>query len=74
MTDHEKLEFIRMAMIDIFKKPKDISIRPTDVLPELDLDSLDIVELQMYYEEKTGKHTPNDARIISVKDLMDIME
>lgn len=74
MTDQEKLEFIRSAMIEVFKKPKDFVVRPTDLLPELGFDSLDIVELQMYYEEQTGKNTPNDARIISVSDLMEIME
>jgi acyl carrier protein len=38
------------------------------------LDSLNVVELQMYYEEHTGKEIPDDVLISTVADLMKVMK
>ena len=56
----------------LFKKT--ISLKPTDIILDLSIDSLDIVELQMYYEEKVGIETESDVPIVTVNDLMSIMK
>jgi acyl carrier protein len=53
---------------------KTIKLKPTDNLIDMSLDSLEIVELQMYYEEMTGHELNPDVTIISVSDLMAIMK
>ena len=72
MTDAEKIKFIEDAVLVLFKKT--ISLKPTDILLDLSIDSLDIVELQMYYEEKVGIETESDVPIVTVNDLMSIMK
>ena len=72
MTDAEKIKFIEDAVLVLFKKT--ISLKPTDILLDLSIDSLDIVELQMYYEEKVGIETESDVPIVTVNDLMFIMK
>jgi acyl carrier protein len=72
MTDAEKIKFIEDAVLILFKKT--IKLKPTDILLDLSIDSLDVVELQMYYEEKIGIETDSDAPAITVSDLMSIMK
>lgn len=72
MTDAEKIKFIEDAVLILFKKT--IKLKPTDVLLDLSIDSLDVVELQMYYEEKIGIETDSDSPAITVSDLMSIMK
>lgn len=72
MTDAEKIKFIEDAVLVLFKKT--VSLKPTDVLLDLSIDSLDVVELQMYYEEKVGVETESDVPAITVSDLMSIMK
>ena len=48
MNDQEKIKFIKEAILKISNK--DIKINSQDVLLDMGLDSLDIVELQIYYE------------------------
>jgi acyl carrier protein len=72
MNDEEKIDFIREAIFKISKR--DIKVSPKDVLLDLGLDSLDAVELQMYYEENTGNEIPDDASISTVEDLMKVMK
>jgi acyl carrier protein len=72
MTDAEKIKFIEDAVLVLFKKT--ISLKTTDILLDLSIDSLDIVELQMYYEEKVGIETESDVPIVTVNDLMSIMK
>lgn len=72
MNDEEKIEFIREAIFKMSKK--DIKIGPQDKLADLGLDSLDTVELQVYYEENTGDEIPDGVSIVTVKDLMKVMK
>lgn len=72
MNDEEKLEFIREAIFVISKR--DIKVSPQDVLLDIGLDSLDTVELQMYYEENTGHEISDDVVITTVSDLMKVMK
>jgi len=53
---------------------KTIKLKPTDNLIDMSLDSLEIVELQMYYEEMTGHELNSDVTIVTVSDLMAIMK
>lgn len=72
MTDAEKIKFIEDAVLTLFKKS--IKIKPTDILLDLSIDSLDVVELQIYYEETTGTETELDTPPVTVSDLMLIMK
>jgi acyl carrier protein len=72
MTDAEKIKFIEDAVLILFKKT--IKLKPTDILLDLSIDSLDVVELQIYYEEKVGIETESDAAIVTVSDLIAIMK
>jgi acyl carrier protein len=72
MTNDEKIRFIEDAILTLMKKS--IKLKPSDNLIEMSLDSLEIVELQMYYEEETGHELSPDARVVTVEDLMAIMK
>jgi acyl carrier protein len=73
MTDQEKIKFIEDSLLEMLDRK--LNVKPTDVLvDDLNLDSLDIVELQMNYEEKTGKEIPDDLVVVTVQDLMNAME
>ena len=72
MTDQEKIKFIEDAVLKLFKKT--IKLAPHDNLLDMGLDSLDTVELQVYYEEVVGTEVCNDAKIITVADLMALMK
>jgi len=72
MTDAEKIKFIEDAILTLMKKT--IKLKPTDNLIDMSLDSLEIVELQMYYEEMTGHELNSDVTIVTVSDLMAIMK
>ena len=72
MTDQEKIKFIEDAVLKLFKKT--INLAPLDNLLDVGLDSLDSVELQVYYEEVTSTEVSNDAKVITVADLMALMK
>ena len=72
MTDQEKIQFIEDAVLKLFKKT--IKISKTDILLDIGLDSLDSVELQVYYEEVTATEVSDDARVSTVADLMALMK
>lgn len=74
MTDQEKLDFLNSAIRSQFNKSPKIEITPDARLLDIGLDSLDIVELQMYYEEVHGVETATDARVVFVRDLMALMK
>lgn len=51
-----------------------VNLKESTQLTSLGLDSLDIVELQLFYEEQTGVMIPDsDRRISTIKDLLDIL-
>lgn len=72
MTDQEKIKFIEDAVLTLFKKT--IKLSPTDNLLEVGLDSLDVVELQVYYEEVTTNEVSDDAKASTVAELMSLMK
>ena len=72
MTDTEKLEFIKNAILVVSNKKMDILA--TDLLTNLGLDSLEVVELQMYYEEQTGHEMDPDVTVVTVGDMMKLMK
>jgi acyl carrier protein len=72
MTDQEKIKFIEDAVLTLFKKT--IKLLPTDNLLEVGLDSLDVVELQVYYEEVTATEVNDDAKASTVAELMALMK
>jgi acyl carrier protein len=72
MTDQEKIKFIEDAVLMLFKKT--IKLSPMDNLLEVGLDSLDVVELQVYYEEVTSNEVSDDAKASTVAELMSLMK
>jgi acyl carrier protein len=72
MTDQEKLAFILETLQKIIKK--DItSISPElSLVDDLELDSLDIVEIQLHYEETFNTRT-KDSSASTIQDMMDLM-
>ena len=72
MTDQEKIKFIEDSVLTLFKKT--IKLSPTDNLLEVGLDSLDVVELQVYYEEVTANEVSDDAKASTVAELMSLMK
>lgn len=74
MTDQEKIEFLQNAINTLFKQKSGKVLTPNSNLVDFGLDSLDIVELQMYYEEKTNFEISVESRIITVADLMALMK
>jgi acyl carrier protein len=72
MTDQEKIKFIEDAVLTLFKKT--IKLSPTDNLLEVGLDSLDVVELQVYYEEVTATEVSNDSKVSTVAELIALMK
>jgi acyl carrier protein len=45
-----------------------------DNLLEVGLDSLDVVELQVYYEEVNATEISNDSKVSTVAELMALMK
>lgn len=74
MTEQEKLEFLETAITTLFKRKTRQTLTKDSNLLDLGLDSLDIVELQMYYEEQTNTETSTDSRVVTVSDLMALMK
>ena len=72
MTDAEKIKFIENAIATLTGKI--FKLKPSDILVDLSLDSLDIVELQMYYEEITGHEIESDESVVTVGELMALMK
>lgn len=72
MTRPETLEFL----INAIKKfsPTASAITEDTVLADIGLNSLDIVELQMYYEDETNTEVADPTvPLITVKDLLDLV-
>jgi acyl carrier protein len=72
MTNQEKLDFILKTLQKVIKKNIE-SISPEMTLTDdLGLDSLDIVEIQIHYEETFDVRT-EDSQVYTIQDLMDLM-
>lgn len=74
MTDTEKIEFLSNAIKAIKDKTLSTELTRDTELSTIGIDSLDAVELQMYYEEETGVETRDPDRAVkTVGDLIDLM-
>jgi acyl carrier protein len=72
MNDNAKLLFIEGAIRSLFNK--DITgLTPEHHLSDLGLDSLDIVELVMFYEDEMHVEIVSDEVAVTVADLMALM-
>ena len=72
-TTQEKLAFVKKNIEKL--KGTTISDFTEDTnLLTLGLDSLNVVELQMEYEEATGHELNPDATITTVRSLVDLMK
>lgn len=72
MTRTETLEFLINA-IRKFSPAATLIVEDT-VLADIGLNSLDIVELQMYYEDETNTQVADPTvPLITVKDLLDLI-
>lgn len=70
----DKLDFFKQAVADIKPRNAHTDVTLDTLLSDLGIDSLDAVELQMYYEEKTGIITKDpDKPIKTVGDLLELM-
>ena len=73
MTDQEKINFLVKAI----KELKDIDVTEITAetrLGDLNIDSLDAIELQMYYEEVNGVQTKDPTGAVkTVGDLISLM-
>lgn len=72
MTEVEKLKFVTDAVQHLFKRQ--VTVGMDDALLDLGLDSLDVVELQMYYEDVTGFDIDPDVTVKTVADLVALMK
>lgn len=72
MNRQEKLEFLINAIQKVTSTKS--TITEETMLDSVGLDSLDIVELQLYYEDVTGYETKDPTLpVLTVKDLIDLM-
>jgi acyl carrier protein len=71
-TESEKLEFLHKSLSKLFDKNFKVSI--DDNLYDLGLDSLDIIELQVEYEEEFNVEFPDALKSpTTVRDLINLM-
>lgn len=71
-TETEKLEFMEQAMKKLFKI--EFKLNMGDNLYDLGIDSLDVVELQLNYEETFDVQLPDTNKsIVYVSDIIKLM-
>lgn len=79
MTKEENIKLLIEGIRSITKMSDETSIDITTIneetlLADLNLDSLDVVELQMYYEEKTGLTvTDPKKQLVTLSDLLELL-
>jgi acyl carrier protein len=74
MTQQEKIDFLKELIIELKGSKNYFEITEDTELYTVGLDSLDIVELQMMYEDKTKSIAKDPTTPINtVKDLIDLM-
>lgn len=72
MTEQEKLEFLESAILKLFDKT--VTLNLDDNLLDLGIDSLDAVELQLYYEEEMNVQMEDmNGVAVTVRDLIKMM-
>jgi acyl carrier protein len=72
MTEQDKIKFLESAIFKLFDKT--VTLNLDDNLLDLGIDSLDAVELQLYYEEEMDVQMEDTNGIaITVRDLIKMM-
>ena len=72
MTEQDKIKFLESAILKLFDKT--VILNLDDSLLDLGIDSLDAVELQLYYEEEMNVQMEDTNGIaITVRDLIKMM-
>jgi acyl carrier protein len=72
ITENEKIEFLERSIQTLFNH--DIKLNLNDNLHDLGIDSLDIVELQLFYEETFNAELPDTREpIVYVSDIIKLM-
>lgn len=72
MTEQEKIKFLESAILKLFDKTVTLSL--DDNLIDLGIDSLDAVELQLYYEEENDVQlSDSNLAMVTVRDLINAM-
>lgn len=73
MGEKEKIEFLFNTIKNHFNK-NITTISADDKLSNLGLDSLDIVEIQMFYEDEHGVEIKDPTKpLITVSDLIELI-
>ena len=74
MTENEKIIFVENAIQKLFPNIPTTKLTKETNLLDLGVDSLGIVELQMYYEEETGETTLDpEGAVVTVGDLIKLI-
>lgn len=75
MSNEEKMNLLVQGLKEITDTAVDLStLTGSTRLSELKLDSLDIVELLMFYEEKTGRVVPDPTEEMkTLDDLLNLL-
>lgn len=74
-TKSDKIKFVKFAIEEMKGASLEKDIDESTELYSLKLDSLDVVELQLFYEEKTGKIAKDPAEpVLTVGQLINLME
>ena len=71
MTEQDKIKFLESAIKALFDK--ELTLNLDDNLLDLGIDSLDAVELQLYYEEQHDVQLDDSRAVITVRDLIAAM-
>jgi acyl carrier protein len=72
ITENEKLEFLEKSIQSLFNQ--NLKLNLSDNLHDLGIDSLDVVELQLNYEETFNCQLPDTHEpIIYVSDIIKLM-
>ena len=73
MTRDENIQFLHAAIAQL--KKTEVKFDETTMLSDLELDSLDIVELQMNYEETYDVIIEDSvSQLLTVADLLNLLQ
>jgi len=75
MTEQEKLDFFKIAYAELTKaQVSELDITADTALEDLNIDSLDAVELQMLLEDRSGMTVKDPTGVLrTVRDLLDLI-
>ncbi|ARP50394.1 MULTISPECIES: acyl carrier protein [Caproicibacterium] len=74
MENKETMEKLEKIFREYHDDLKPGSLKPETTFEELELDSLDIVDLAMACEDEFGINIPDDANLKNVQDLLNLIQ